>query len=268
MKLIALLLLTACVATWAADSDASDSNEDGCWLAAYGRGVGQAISACGTGEEKDGLLCYPDCQTGYTGVGPVCWQTCPSGFTDTGLDCLKPSSYGRGAGYPLWDEGKCNSENSQGCEKSGLLWYPNCDANFHAVGCCVCSPDCPNDMDDIGVSCAKASYGRTAGTPLGCPAGQVEDASLCYPPCDNDFNGIGPVCWGNCPTGFTPCGALCLNDGETCSGKIATLGQTGFQGVLAIVEAVAGGITKNITINTIESVIEFASGLVYPICSN
>ena len=32
-------------------------------------------------------------------MGPVCWEICPAGFIDTGVDCLKPNSYGRGAGF-------------------------------------------------------------------------------------------------------------------------------------------------------------------------
>ena len=82
-----------------------------CWKDAYGRGVGVPISACSDGLQKDAGLCYPYCRDGYTGVGPVCWQNCPSGFTDTGVDCLKPSAYGRGAGYALWDKDKCEQQN-------------------------------------------------------------------------------------------------------------------------------------------------------------
>jgi hypothetical protein len=79
-----------------------------CWKNAIGRGVGYSLSECANDYEKNGALCYPNCQAGYTGVGPVCWQNCPTGFTDTGVDCLKPSSYGRGAGYAIWNEDKCN----------------------------------------------------------------------------------------------------------------------------------------------------------------
>lgn len=38
----------------------------------YGRGAG-VVPHCGSGEEKDGALCYPKCEAGYKGVGPVCW---------------------------------------------------------------------------------------------------------------------------------------------------------------------------------------------------
>jgi hypothetical protein len=42
----------------------------------YGRGVGSPMG-CPPDQEKDGALCYNNCQGGYNGIGPVCWQTCP-----------------------------------------------------------------------------------------------------------------------------------------------------------------------------------------------
>ena len=44
--------------------------DDLCWRDSYGRGVGTIPTDC-PGEEKDGLLCYPNCRSGYTGAGPV-----------------------------------------------------------------------------------------------------------------------------------------------------------------------------------------------------
>jgi hypothetical protein len=38
----------------------------------YSRGAGSPLHACGTGEEKSGLLCYPTCNAGFHGVGPMC----------------------------------------------------------------------------------------------------------------------------------------------------------------------------------------------------
>lgn len=139
-----------------------------CWQDAYGRGVGEVITTCRDGLQKDGALCYPYCKEGFYGVGPVCWQKCPESFTDTGAHCLKPAAYGRGAGYVLWNEGNCFRDNPQGCEKWGALWYPLCKESFHYFGCCVCTPDCPAGTVDIGVSCQKDSYGRGWGEVLGC----------------------------------------------------------------------------------------------------
>ena len=171
--------------------------------ASYGRGAGEPLG-CAADEDKDGALCYPKCKTGFKGVGPVCWESCPAGFRDDGAFCAKPESYGRGAGY-AWqasdgDAGmfsRCEHDNGKGnCEKDGAIVYPKCRASFHKVGCCVCSPDCPGGMNDIGVSCAKQSQGRTAGTPLhACPADMDKDGALCYPKCKAGFKGVGPVCW-------------------------------------------------------------------------
>ena len=108
-----------------------------------------------------------------------------------------------------------------GCEKWGALWYPKCHDEFHNVGCCVCSPDCPTGMTDIGISCAKNSYSRTAGTPLTCHKDQEQSGALCYSPCEHEADGVGPVCWGQCPKGTKECGALCLGEDEICSEYIA-----------------------------------------------
>ena len=66
-------------------------------------------------------------------------------------------------------------------------------------------------MNDIGVSCEKQTYGRGVGIPMTCPAGKEEDALLCYDYCEDGYDGIGPVCWGVCPSDTTACGALCLS---------------------------------------------------------
>jgi len=93
------------------------------------------------------------------------------------------------------------------------MWYPNCNSGYSAAGCNTCSPDCEDGMVDVGISCQKSSYGRGAGSVLVCQPGQEEDAGLCYQPCNAGYNGIGPVCWGSCPSGTSQCGALCLEEG-------------------------------------------------------
>lgn len=129
--------------------------------------------SCAPDEDKVGPLCFPKCKDGYTGVGPVCWQDCPDDFRDDGAFCAKPSAYGRGAGYP-WQFGdpldslkpakkRCEKAHDQGCEKDGAIYYPKCKRGYRAFGCCTCSPACEDGMTDIGVSCAKKSYGRGVG---------------------------------------------------------------------------------------------------------
>ncbi len=193
-----------------------------CQKGSYGRGAGHIPTACPAGQENDAGLCYPVCGPGYYGVGPVCWQACPPGFVDTGLDCLKPAPYGRGTGW--WTQARCEAGTGGACEEWGGLWYPVCAPGFHPVGCCVCSPDCPAGMTDVGVSCQKNTYGRGVGrVPAICPAGQEDDAGLCYPVCADGYSGVGPVCWQNCPPDMRDTGVDCLkNTGDRGVGTIPT----------------------------------------------
>ena len=76
------------------------------------------------------------------------------------------------------------------------MWYPKCRSGYKPIGCCICSPICQNGQTDIGISCAKKSYGRGAGKPMICKSSEEQDGALCYPKCKNKGdNGVGPVCW-------------------------------------------------------------------------
>ncbi len=195
-----------------------------CYRQTYGRGAGEAMD-CAAGQERGGLLCYPPTQPGYYCDGPVCYGNCPAGFTDHGAVCLKPAPYGRGSGYAIWNETKCNNENSQGCEQNGAYYYPKCQPNFHAVGCCICSPDCPSGMADTGVDCAKTSYTRGAGVPLsGCRAGLERGGLLCYPPTQSGYYCNGPTCSQQCPAAQpTDCGAGCATTKSECASDTASM---------------------------------------------
>ena len=183
-----------------------------CWKRAAGRTVGAPMSSCPDGYEKQGQICYPVCKEGYHSYGPDCWQNCPKGFFEDGDYCAKPAAYGRGAGQV---------HQVVGSEKWGSLWYPKCQENYHNVGCCVCSPDCPADMIDIGSSCARTSYSRTKNEkPLSCGKDEVQSGALCYPTCEKG-SGVGPVCWGSCPKGTTECGSLCVGEDQICSSFVA-----------------------------------------------
>lgn len=41
----------------------------------------------------------------------------------------------------------------------------------------------------------KVPYGRGVGIPLTCSPDEEYDAGLCYEPCREGYNGVGPVCW-------------------------------------------------------------------------
>jgi hypothetical protein len=159
----------------------------------YGRGVGTVPTNCGPGREYDAGLCYPPCATGFRGVGPVCWQTCPPGYSDDGATCRHDAS------IISSDNGACP-------------WYDKCGLTF-ARGCSKCPPGYAND----GCTCridanifGKSTYTRGVGSlPTACPGGREYDAGLCYTPCNPGFTGVGPVCWGTCPTGYEDWGVQC-----------------------------------------------------------
>src|SRR5262245_13789746 len=225
-----------------------------CWKQTFGRGVGGIPTECPPGQEKDGGLCYPKCRDGFVGLGPVCWQKCPDRFRDDGAFCAKPEAYGRGAGYPwkfgdpAFDYGpsrsRCEGENggSGSCEQDGLIYYPKCKAGFVKVGCCVCSPACPQGMTDIGVSCAKGSYTRGVGQVPGCAPGLEADAGLCYQPCPPAYTGVGAVCWGNCPSDFPfNCGAGCARDQAACAAAVGDMVMNTVGVAVNLLSFVAGG---------------------------
>ncbi|MBX3265733.1 MAG: hypothetical protein KF831_03425 [Acidobacteria bacterium] len=220
-----------------------------CYKQSSPRGAGVPLSTCPEGTEKNGLLCYPQCREGFTGNGPVCWQTeCPEGFNDIGAFCQKPAAYGRGAGYALWDEQKCNNENEQGCEKWGALWYPKCRDGFKPFGANICSPSCPEGYSDTGTGCAKPSYGRGAGQPMECREGLEKDAGLCYRPCSENQTGVGPVCWDKCPSHVpVSCGAGCAADQKTCASITTSQVLSVAQASLSLASMGAGaGAAKNL----------------------
>ena len=185
----------------------SQQHGDGvCWKKTYGRGVGTIPTEC-PGEDKNGALCYPACAPGYYGVGPVCWQSCPAGWTDTGAFCHHDGQI-------------------IGADNSSCPWYDKCGLTF-AQGCSSCPPGYAND----GCTCridpqdvAKNSYGRGAGNLMSCSAGLEEDAGLCYTPCAAGSNGVGPVCWDQCPADYpVACGAACASSQAACAAAVANM---------------------------------------------
>jgi hypothetical protein len=205
-----------------------------CWRQSYGRTAGKPM-ICSPGYNQDTAgLCYKNCAADEKGIATFCYKNCPAGYADNGLYCGKPAAYGRGAGYP-WKIGdkpfnldsardRCAKDNAQGCEQNGAIIYPKCKAGFHAVGSNICSPDCPQGWEDIGVSCKKPNYAREVKPLQTCPAGLEQDAALCYPGCKNDYKGVGPVCWQNCPSQQNvDCGAGCATTKGQCAKAVFTM---------------------------------------------
>jgi len=109
-------------------------------------------------------------------------------------------------------------ECGPGTERDGLLCYPSCNAGFTGVGP-VCWEDCPPDRMDDGATCrkdavilGKEARGRGVGIPMICGANEEQDGALCYPPCSDGYDGVGPVCWQQCPVDFHDDGATCRKD--------------------------------------------------------
>jgi hypothetical protein len=99
-----------------------------------------------------------------------------------------------------------------------------------------------------------------------CAEGSEQNAALCYPPCGDGYQGVGPVCWGGCPEGLISCGALCLKDAVECASKVAELGKAGFDAAAGIADA-EDTFGLSLVFETAPAVVELLQGLTLPICS-
>ena len=69
------------------------------------------------------------------------------------------------------------------------------------------------DVDSITLGLEINEPIKGASPALGdCWAGAEKDAALCYNRCREGFHGVGPVCWGSCPTGYSDDGGTCRRD--------------------------------------------------------
>ena len=120
---------------------------------------------------------------------------------------------------------RCENTHGRGnCEKWGAVVYPKCRSGFSPAGCCICRPSVPNCgalgfNGGIDLSCAKRII---IGDPrrMDCASGQEYDAGLCYRPCNSGYNGVGPVCWGNAPSGWVNCGMGAAKTSKICAETI------------------------------------------------
>ena len=117
-------------------------------------------------------------------------------------------------------------------------------------------------MLDIGVSCQKDSYGRGVGIPLTCKTDEQYDAGLCYPYCNASFDGVGPVCWAECPSDMYDCGALCTATSDKCSSSVKDIVTDVVAVAVVIAEAITGDIDIMKIVEDIGKIaIDLASGL-------
>ena len=115
-------------------------------------------------------------------------------------------------------------------------------------------------MKDVGISCQKLKHSRPS-KPLQCDEETEErGGGLCYTPCRYGANGVGPICWGSCPNGTTPCGgSLCLQPSVDCSAYILSMIKDAAQTVIGITD-------KQSTAETMIDMSVLASGIMYPVC--
>jgi hypothetical protein len=215
-----------------------------CWRQSIGRGVGK-IMECPNGYAKDpgSLICTTPCKADEQYFDDICYpRDCPAGFRNDGLYCGKPEAKTRESfpwqpGDPLLPNysgptGRCEAKYGEGnCERGGALIFPKCGTGFTPVAQgSVCTPICPSGYSDIGVSCKKPTSQRGVVYANTCPAGLEKDATgeICYPSCQsvigNDFTGVGPVCWQNCPSQQNvDCGAGCATTQGECAKSVLTM---------------------------------------------
>lgn len=72
-----------------------------------------------------------------------------------------------------------------------------------------------------------------------CNSGEDRNAGLCYPKCRSGYNGVGPVCWGNPPSGWVNCGMGAAKTSATCA--MVTGNQIISIGNMAVSIATLGG---------------------------
>ena len=186
-----------------------DDDQTTCWRESYGRGVGTIPPS--------------SCTSGKVNDAGLCYEPCKDGYQGIAHKCWQvdcPSGYRDDGLY---------------CAKPFPAW------NY----------GCPGGMTDIGVSCRKDNYVRGAGTvPVAsCPSGKANDAGLCYEPCGEFYNGVGPVCWANtCPAEFpVDCGAACAKSTGDCTESIIdqTVTTVEFVANVASIAAGAGPVMKS-----------------------
>ena len=125
----------------------------------------------------------------------------------------------------------------------------------------------------------RVAYGRGVGTPLTCASDEEYDAGLCYEPCDEGYNGVGPVCWKQNASYGRGVGTIptrCGSGNELDAGLCYPRCNSGYHGVgpvcwsdrpLSYGRGV-GTIPSNIWTGECPSGKENDAGLCYPYCDS
>jgi hypothetical protein len=123
----------------------------------------------------------------------------------------------------------------------------------------LCYKPCNQGEKRSGVMCngKKSSY-ISQSVILGCATGTYDNNSLCYSKkCSKNTKQIGPVCWGNCPTGHNNCFGLCLLN-ETCTDRLIAM----VNSVFSMVTNAAASKAQETTID----IVKFGGSLHHPMC--
>ncbi len=233
-----------------------------CWRNTQVRDIGKIPVRCKSNEQDSGDgLCYDRCRSGYYNAVTMCVPECPAGFDNDGLYCRKPAPYKRDE-YPVsatevatfqWNltgaMSRCVQDHgSTNCvaANSDTIVYETCRTGYQQAPLItnLCTPVCPGDMEDIGVSCRKTTYDRGIGRLKQCDTNQDTDAGLCYNKCSSGFEGVGPVCWAQCPA------KLPTNCGTTCAASTAACGMAVSDQVLSPLLAVGNVVLTVVTVGT------------------
>ena len=199
-----------------------------------------------TGANRYKKTAWPhECDNGTTFDtvdGGGCWR-CPSGFERSEKHIAQGEGCSRWGGNSECTKWARENFGTDRCEKIGALLYPvppdgtSCTLNS-------CMKNCPNGFRDDGLACAKLDNpSRPVRTP-DCPAGQENQAGLCYNRCNQGYDGVGAVCWGKCSGDFPfECGAGCATTELACA--------------LSITEQVVG--VLDVAVTTVETVSTFGA---------
>jgi hypothetical protein len=211
--------LICCIAGFAALVTAQAGfSANACWLDSYGRGVGTVpgrVADCPKGYTNMGLTCTSGLTT-YS--NPSIVASCPSGYTNFGLFC-KGTTWSTAFSFKTSGEMTCPPDYFLNAEIGRC--YKNCKPGFKSVG-----EICAEGLDTLGSSAMTCNADEVKGgvsnarcyPKVGdCGADGEKDAGLCYKKCAIGYKGVGPVCWGSCPSSLPySCGAACAKDAAGC----------------------------------------------------
>jgi hypothetical protein len=173
-----------------------------CW---YDRSNSQTPMRCTPGTVEKAGTCYAEPPAGFDWLvsGEAKWVSkCPEGTQDTMTGCR----YDRGVGTPM----TCVAGQVQ--RAAECYAQPPAGWDFTTPGGLLIGKICPPGTNDSGTTCW---YDRGVGTPLQCPAGQVQRGAECYqaPPEGYTWTTPGGILIGKiCPPGTNDSGTTCYYD--------------------------------------------------------